>query len=171
MLGDLCNLQSTLCKTLHSLACFIPLGSIHSRIQLFTVFPVKEGLSHLTIPSLVNITAARNDLWGSLYRLCIVIYSPQKLSSCRLNICDSHGQEPMFFPHRALRLSRFLWHISKRWYSFINSSYVLQNYFTVTFCIISCVQTAFLNTHTYYKQQVLDRIRYKCIPFKCAMYE
>jgi hypothetical protein len=79
----------------------------------------------------------------AVYIVYVLIYSPQRLSSCRLNICDSHGQQPMFFPQRALRLSRFLWHISKRWYSFINSSYVLQNYFTVTFCIISCIQAAF----------------------------
>lgn len=80
----------------------------------------------------------------AVYIVYVLIYSPQRLSSCRLKFCDSHEEEPMFFPQRALRLSRFLWHISKRWYSFINSSYVLQNYFTVTFCIISCVQTAFL---------------------------
>jgi hypothetical protein len=61
MLGDLFNLQITLCETFYSLAYFVPLGSIYSRIQLFTVFPIMKGLSHLTVQSPVY-TAAWNDL-------------------------------------------------------------------------------------------------------------
>jgi hypothetical protein len=71
---------------------------------------------------MANITVL-NDLWV----LQVLTYSPQPSVNCRRKCRDSHGVGAMFLPWSMLKLSQFVWHMSRRWYFFVKSSYFLQN--------------------------------------------